>query len=70
MDAATSEACLDILEESGLRAPVMDSLTRAVEQHLLRRSEGAYRVGAVLFSNQYGILGMTPEAQEILKRWK
>lgn len=70
MDAATSEACLDILEDSGLRQPVMDSLIRAVEQHLLRRSEGAYRVGAVLFSTQYGILGMTPEAQEILKRWK
>lgn len=70
MEAATSEACLDILEECSLRQPVMDSLIRAVEQHLLRRSEGAYRVGAILFSTQYGILGMTPEAQEILKQWK
>ena len=70
MAAATSEACLDILEECGLREPVMDSLTRAVERHLRHRAEGAYRVGAVLFSNQYGILGMTQDAQEILKRWK
>lgn len=70
MDAATSDACLAILEECSLRQPVMDSITQAVERHLRHRAEGEYRVGAVLFSTQYGILGMTSEAQEILRRWK
>ena len=70
MDAATSDACLAILEACSLRQPVMDSITQAVERHLRHRAEGEYRVGAVLFSTQYGILGMTSEAQEILRRWK
>ena len=70
MDAATSDACLAILEECSLRQPVMDSITKAVERHLRHRAEGEYRVGAVLFSTQYGVLGMSSEAQEILRRWK
>ena len=37
--------------------------------HLHRRVAGAYQVGAVLYSNQYGYLGETEEAKEILYIW-
>ena len=59
-----------LLDEAGLRAPVLDSLLRAVERHLVRRAAGAYRVGAVLFSNEYGLLGRTASAAEMLAEWK
>ena len=70
LDAATTDACIARRDEAGLRAPVLDSLLRAVERHLVRRAAGAYRVGAVLFSNEYGLLGRTASAAEMLAEWK
>ena len=70
LDAATTDACLDILAEAGLKAPVMASLLDAVQAHLDRRAVGAFEVGAVLFSNQAGPLGQTKTADALLKKWR
>ena len=67
--AATTDACLDILDSAGLRAPVLESLLTAIQLHLDRRAGGAFRVGAVLFSNQHGPLGQTETAKELLQTW-
>lgn len=69
MDAATTDACLEILERAGLRETVMASLLEAVDRHLRRRVAGACRVGAILFSNEYGYLGQTRETKEIIAAW-
>lgn len=70
MDAATTDACIELLDSAGLREPVMKSLLDAIQLHLERRAAGAYDVGAVVFSNVYGLLGRTHRAKEILDRWK
>ncbi len=70
LDAATTDACLDILVEAGLKAPVMASLLDAVQVHLDRRAAEAFEVGAVLFSNQAGPLGQTKTADALLKKWR
>ena len=70
MDAATTDACLDILDAAELRAPVLESLLRAIQLHLDRRAAGTFRVGAILFSNQHGPLGQTETAAHILNEWK
>lgn len=70
MAAATTDACIELLDGAGLRQPVLDSLLRAVQLHLERRAAGAYAIGAVTFSNVYGLLGLTDQAKEILERWK
>lgn len=70
MEAATTDACIALLEEAGLRAPVMNSLLSAIQLHLERRAAGAYTVGAITFSNVYGPLGQTGRAKEILEQWK
>lgn len=70
MQAATVDRCIELLDAAQLRGPVLDSLLQAVEDHLLRRAAGAYRVGAVLFTNQYGLLGQTSTAQAIRNDWK
>ena len=70
MNAATTDACLELLDSAGLRAPVLESLLRAVQLHLDRRACGAFRVGAVLFSNQHGPLGSTDTAAQLLNEWK
>ena len=70
MDAATTDACLDILDAAGLKTTVMASLLQAVQLHLDRRAAGAFTVGAVLFSNQNGPLGQTAQAKILLQSWK
>ena len=67
--AATTDACLELLDAAGLRAPVLESLLDAIQLHLDRRAGEAFRVGAVLFSNQHGPLGTTQTAKELLKQW-
>ena len=44
MDAATTDACLDILDGAQLRAPVLESILAAIQMHLDRRAGGAFRV--------------------------
>ena len=48
----------------------MQSLLAAIQTHLERHANGAYRVGALLFSNQYGLLGRTDTAAKILRQWE
>lgn len=69
MDAATSDACLDILGEAGLRAPVLASLMDRIQWHLERRAAGAFAVGAATFTNQYGLLAVTAEGGKIIEHW-
>ena len=70
MDAATTDACIELLDSAGLRGPVMKNLLYAIQLHLERRAAGAYDTGAVVFSNVYGLLGQTERAKEIIARWK
>lgn len=70
MDAATTDACIAILEESGLREAVFAKLAAAAEVHLKRRAAGAFRTGAVIFSLQYGELARTEDAELILDEWR
>ena len=69
MDSATADRCLEILAEKQLREPVLASLLSAIQRHLDRRAGDGLQTGAVLFSNQYGLLGMTRGAKEILDTW-
>ena len=70
LEAATTDACLDLLDKAGLRRVVLDSLLTAIAGHLQRRAGDTCRAGALLFSNQYGPLGLTDTAKEILAQWK
>ena len=69
MDAATTDACIELLQEANLWEGVRDSLLKAIQKHLDRRANGKYRIGAVLFSNVYGELGKTEVAQNLCKEW-
>ena len=59
-----------VLERAGLRQAVLQSLLAAIQEHLDRRAAGALQIGALLFSNESGLLGMTGEAELILKQWR
>lgn len=70
METVTTDACIAILDRENLRRPVLTSLLCAIQEHLDHRAAGVFQVGAVLFSNEYGPLGQTAQAAEILREWK
>lgn len=67
MAAATTDACLDILEADGLLAPVCASLAQATADRMDRRVAGAYEVGTVVFSKERGELYRTSGTDELIK---
>lgn len=69
MNAATTDASIEILDECGLREQVIESILGKVQEKLEHRVSGAYEIGAVTFSNVYGYLGETDEAREIIESW-
>ncbi len=69
MGASTTDACLSLLEEAGLKDAVMERILKEIQAHLAHRVKDAYRIGAVVFSNEHGLLGMTDEARTIIGEW-
>ena len=69
MNEVSSDGCLRVLEEAGLRSAVMESLLSAVQAAITRRA-GDMRIGALLFSLELGLLGTTDEAVRILEKWR
>lgn len=70
LEAPTSDRCVELLRQAGLLEPVLESLLAAIQDHLERRAAKKYAVGAVLFSNEYGKLGETQKAKEIMEQWR
>lgn len=70
MEQVTTEACLDVLEETGLREAVCVSLMKSIGSVMKRRCPENLIAGAVMFSNRYGLLGMTQEADSLLENWR
>ena len=70
MRAATTDACIEILKNCGLFEETTESVIAAVSEHLHYRAQGLYRVGAVIFSNVYGLIGETQDAGKIIDDWR
>ena len=70
MEAATTDGCIALLDEAGLRERVLESLLAAIQRHLDHRTGDTMQVGAVIFSNEYGLLGQTETAKKIIEQWR
>ena len=70
MRQVTTDGCLEVLKNAKLCKPVTESLLTEIQKVLERRSGGACRMGAVMFSNVYGLLGKTAEAEALLREWR
>lgn len=67
MDSAMTDDMLGILDVEGLKDAVMESIMRRTGFLISQRNPGPMRAGVITFSNVFGILGSTAEAEEILK---
>ena len=59
-----------ILKKSDMLEAVMEQLMIRIENVLERRSAGSIKIAAIVFSNEYGILGKTKLADELLEKIK
>ena len=64
--APTTDRAVELLRTAALDRPVMASLAGALEEQLRHRA-GPMEIGALFFSNQYGVLGQTSGAGELLR---
>ncbi len=70
MQAATADACLEILAAAGLWDAVTGSLLQAIQAHLSHCAAGAFQVGAAVFYDGYTLLGVTAQGEELLNKWR
>ena len=66
MECVSTDACVQVLDECGLKECVISSILARMQSNLERRVGENMRVGAVMFSNVYGTLGQTGSAREII----
>ena len=67
MDCVSTDDALEILDGEGMIGKTMELIIPKIEFHMNHRVRGGIKVGAITFSSQYGTLGMTPSAAELLK---
>jgi cobalt-precorrin-5B (C1)-methyltransferase len=65
-ECINTEEMLKILDEKGLKQAVMKSICARITEHLNFRSDFRCRLGAMLFSENYGFVGQTENAEYIL----
>ena len=68
MSCVSTDDALELLEPEGMIEPTMDLLIPKIEFHMNHRVRGNIEVGAIVFSSEYGTLGMTPSAESLLKK--
>lgn len=67
LEANTTDEAVHILKVNRLLERTMENILQRAEEALDRRAYGQLEFGIVLFSNQYGILGKTKKAEELLQ---
>jgi len=65
--ALTTDEMTKILKREGLFEAVMEEAAGKIDFYMQKRVHGKIKTGAILFSNVYGILGKTAEAEALLK---
>ena len=68
-DCINTDRMLDVLEREGLREVVMQSILAAIEKHVAGRVGDTMRFGVIVFSEKYGYLGRTSDAERELNKW-
>ena len=64
----STDDALEVLDEKGLMKQTLEILIPKIEFHMNHRVKGDIKVAAITFSSEFGILGQTPGAEELLKK--
>lgn len=67
LSCVSTDAALEIAKEYGYDKQILEYVFEKIMMHLDKRAEGKIKIECLLFSNEYGVLGMSEEAEKILK---
>ena len=70
MDAISVDACIDLLDEAGLREPVLARIGKEMEKRIALRMKGQARVEFIMFTGKYGVLAQSAGARALCERLK
>lgn len=70
MESVTTEQALVVLKEKDLLEKTMQSVMDKIEYYIKMRDGGQMETGVILFSDTFGILGVTQQVPVILERIK
>lgn len=69
LDTITTEEALGVIKDAGLLEETVAIIMTRIQYYLQHRCQGALQTEAILFSNEYGYLGKTEGAMEMLERF-
>ena len=70
MTAATTDSCIEIMQAASVAEQTMASIVDSIQWQLDHRVRDNFRIGAMTFSNVYGVLGITDTGQELMDKWR
>ncbi len=68
MESMTTDGCIEILKAVNLDKAVLQYILEDAQKKVEKRV--TCEIGILMFSNEYGYLGASKEAEEIMKRWR
>ena len=68
LECSTTDEALHVLEKDHILQKTMKEITDRIQFYLDHRSYDQILLGAVIFSNEFGYLGQTPDAEELISR--
>lgn len=69
-ECSTTDAAIELLKSNGLLEPVMSEITKKIVFYLNKRADNKTEIGVIVFSNEFGVLGKSENAEEILEEAK
>jgi len=70
LNCVTADDAIEAISKEDLQDQVMQGALDAADKYLRRRTQDAFPVGVVMFSNQHGNLGVSANAERILEGWR
>ncbi len=66
-ECVTVDAALEIFQNAGILERVSEILMQKTEYYLDAKVKNAVKIGALMFSNKFGIIGQTSSAKELIE---
>lgn len=68
-ECVTTDEAIEIFSNAGILDKVSEILMKKIQYHLNAKVKNSIPIGAILFSNKYGIIGMTENAEKIAEEY-
>ena len=69
-ECSTTDVAIELLKSNGLLEPVMSEITKKIMFYLNKRADNKTEIGVIVFSNEFGVLGKSENAEGILEEAK